>query len=293
MSVVRIESRLRELVRAGALRKSACSSELLSFVAPLLDSGVLGWTRRGAGRVLAVVDDATLCDFLARHFPVLATELPPGISQRVAALARFRDTKALPCDTPDILTIRAWSDAALGKDAEPIAAAEATRLHGVFSFVLSPGDKYELRMPSALVEGPDLLLGFERLSAAVECPLVIYGGGRISKHVLEWLTKQTAPDYYLLHLPDYDPVGLNEYVRLHAALGPRVRLHIPADLEDSFARFANPNLLSRPYNQLLLQGLRSSEIPEVAFVRRLIEHHHAGLEQEKLLLPMTGTALAV
>lgn len=285
MSAVRVESRLRELVRAGALRKSACSGELESFVAPLLDSGVLGWKRRGAGRVLAVLDEGTLCDFLARHFPVLASELPPGMSQRLAALARFRDTKALPCDTPDILTIRAWSDVAFRKNGEPIAAAEATRLHGVFSFMLTPGDKYQLRAPCALVEGPELLLGFERLSSAVECPLVIYGGGRISQRVLEWLTEQTAPEFYVLHLPDYDPVGLNEYVRLHTALGRRVRLHMPADLDDSFARFANPDLLSRPYNQLLLQGLRASEIPEVTFVRRLIEHHHAGLEQEQLLLP--------
>jgi len=289
MSAIRIEARLRELMRAGALAKSACSSEMLSFIAPLRDAGVLAWERRGAGEVLAVCDDATLYDFIARQFPMLASELPANVSLRVAGVARFRDSKALPCDTPDILTVRAWSDTILWKDSQAIPAGEATRSYGVFSFVPVPGERYEIRGPCALVEGPELLLGFDRISAREECTLVIYGGGRISRQVLDWLATQSAPNFQLLHCPDYDPVGLNEYLRLRGALGTRVRLHVPSDLEESFARFGNRDLLRRPYNQTLLAGLRATHIPEVTLVRRLIEHHNAGLEQERLLLEAERT----
>ena len=36
-------------------------------------------------------------------------------------------------------------------------------------------------------------------------------------------------------VPDYDPVGLGDYLRLREALAGRVSLFVPSDLEERFA----------------------------------------------------------
>ncbi len=284
MSPARVESRLRELLQAGALAKSASSEELVSFVAPLLDSGVLVWERSGAGKRLCVRNAETLSSFILDRFPFTELEMEAEISRRVASVGRFRNSKALRGDTPDIVTVRGWSDIALWYEGKSIAVSEATRTHEVFSFALTPDRHYELRTPCALVENPAVLLGFERFGIHSEIPLAIFAGGRVSNRLLDWLASQTAPSFHLLHFPDYDPVGLSEYARVNARLGRRAALHLPATLPDYFARLANRDLLRFPATTTLLAKLRTMQIPEIQTVIKLIDHYNAVLEQEALLL---------
>jgi hypothetical protein len=87
-------------------------------------------------------------------------------------------------------------------------------------------------------------------------------------------------------LPDYDPVGLSEFGRVHASLGQRSRLHLPSDLDARFERFSNRDLLKKLNSQAMLAQLRRSELPDVQRVVGLIDRHNAGLEQEALLIPL-------
>src|SRR5207248_3812156 len=116
MSAAQIESRLRGLLKVGALTKSACSAELISFVAPLLDSGVLAWERSGTGRRLRVQNSDALSSFILDRFPFTELEMEAEISRRIASVGRFRNSKALGSDTPDIVTVRGWSNDALWRD---------------------------------------------------------------------------------------------------------------------------------------------------------------------------------
>jgi len=284
MNPARIEARLRELLEAGALAKSASSHELVSFVAPLLDSGVLAWERSGAGEKLRVRNAETLGSFILDRFPFTELEMEAEISRRVASVGRFRNTKALRSDTPDIVTVCGWSDIALWHKGKPVDVSKATRMHTVFSFALTPDSQYELRTSCALVENPAVLLGFERLSSQSEIPLAIFAGGRVSHRLLDWLASQTAPSFHIHHFPDYDPVGLSEYSRLQGRLGDRASLHLPVTLADYFARFGNRELLRFAATRRLLAKLRSVPIPEVCAVIDLIDRHNAVLEQEALLL---------
>jgi hypothetical protein len=63
--------------------------------------------------------------------------------------------------------------------------------------------------------------------------------------------------FSLLHLPDYDPVGLSEFQRLHSRLGKSVVLHLPGDLETRFAKFSNRELLEKGNSQAMLAQLRT------------------------------------
>jgi hypothetical protein len=92
-----------------------------------------------------------------------------------------------------------------------------------------------------------------------------------------------------LHLPDYDPVGLSEFQRLHSILGPRVELYLAPDLDSRFERFSNRDLLKKLNSQAMLAQLRRSELPCVRRVVELIDRHNAGLEQEALLIDVASS----
>ncbi|MBI1839755.1 MAG: hypothetical protein HYR88_02745 [Verrucomicrobia bacterium] len=102
--------------------------------------------------------------------------------------------------------------------------------------------------------------------------------------MLDWLGRPDQSELALLHCPDYDPVGLNEFVRLRKRLGGRVTLHHPANLEELFTRYSKRALLFAPQSQAMLQNLRTVEDETVRAVVALIDRHGAGLEQESLLI---------
>ena len=132
------------------------------------------------------------------------------------------------------------------------------------------------------MENPAVFTTFERLS--LPTPIAVLGRGRISEQLLNWFDNQSKATFTLFHLPDYDPVGLNEFGRLRARLANRVLLHIPDDLEQRFVRFGSRKLLNKPNTQAMLANLRASKCAEVLRVVKLIDKHNAGLEQESLLL---------
>ena len=280
------ENRLAQLTRLrenGTMARSACSREFLAVLAPLLDSGIVTEDKSGAGRRLVVRNPQALRDFIQHRFP--NAPVPTGSSSRVAGVSRFRDTKSVASDLPEIVTVRAWQDGELLSDGKTINVAEATRAHGVFSFLLADPARFTLHGMCALVENPAVFTQFEHLQLPPR--LALYGHGRSSNRLIDWLAAQTAPDFQMLHLPDYDPVGLDEYIRLRERLGPRVQLHLPENLATLFKQHANGELLQKPSTQSLLAKLRLSQIAEVRTVLALIEKHNAGLEQEALLINQT------
>ena len=273
-------AKLHILLKDGALPASSCSGAFLSFVAPLLNGGVLAWQRSGAGRRLAVVDAKSVNEFCGLCFP--NGDLPDDAGSRVIGVGRFRDSKAIANDQSEIISVRVWQDAALCKHGEPVNSKAATAAHGVFSFPLTRPCNYELHGQCALVENPALFGAFERLQLKVGA--VVYGHGRISSRMMDWLAQTKDDSFRLLHLPDYDPVGLSEFRRLRSRLGERAILHLPTDLEIRFERFSKRKLLAKRNTQAMLAKLRKSDIPEIRSVVELIDRYNAGLEQEALLL---------
>ncbi|MBI4658154.1 MAG: hypothetical protein HY735_04760 [Verrucomicrobia bacterium] len=278
-----IRAQFAALFEQGSLARSACSGGFLKALRPLLDSGVVVEERSGAGRRLVVRDRDAVCDFFAQRYPDAG--FLAGDSNRVASVARFRDTKAIRGNEPEFVCLRAWRDDALFRHDQPVNAVAATTEHGLFAFVLDDRSPYSLRGTCALVENPAVFTRLEKLKLPIA--LAVYGRGRVSNRFLEWLSGMTAPDFTLLHLPDYDPVGLSEFARMRERLGTRVHLHLPPELPSLFKRYSNRSLLDKPNSRELLFNLRRSEVPEVRHVLELMERNQAGLEQEALLLERT------
>jgi hypothetical protein len=107
--------------------------------------------------------------------------------------------------------------------------------------------------------------------------------GRASQRLVDWLSNLTAPGFSLVHLPDYDPIGLAEFERLYACLGERVSLYLPPKLDVLFTRYSNRKLLQKAKTRTIMGRLRGSRLADVQRVLKLIDSHNAGLEQEALL----------
>ena len=281
-SALQSEAKLRELLVHGALPASTCGNALRRITAPLVAGGVLTWMRSGAGKKLVVSDHNRFKEFVAATYPYSAKELVSSESARISAVARYRDSKALPNDVPEIISLRAWTDEGLHCGGNPVRGSAPTKQYDIFSFSLQASAQYTLHTRCALVENPALFRAFECLALPIE--IVFLGRGRISERLLDWFGNQVAADFSLLHLPDYDPVGLNEFERLHKRLGSRVTLYIPRDLDQRFARFGNPKLLRKPISRAMLAKLRTSKAEQVLRIVALIDKYNAGLEQEALLL---------
>lgn len=273
----RLLANLKALAGAGALPRSRCSIRLMSLLRPLLAAGIVTEERSGAGRQLIIQDPRAFQEFVRDTFPM--EDMTPSMPSRVVGIRRFRDTKTYRADGVDVLRVRAFSSGILRKHGDLVDVHGATASHGVFSFRLAA--EYTLHGRIALVENPTVFDLFERLNLAL--PFVIYGQGRISTNVLRWLADQDDDAFSLIHLPDYDPVGLSEFERIRKQLGCRAQLYVPRNLGDLFRRFSNRELLKKPKSQRLLAGLRTSNLSEVQAVVRLIDSHNAGLEQEVLI----------
>jgi hypothetical protein len=275
-----IHSRLSDLVANRTLPLSVCSNAFLKVLRPALDSGVVVEEKSGAGRRLVVRNSEALRLFFAGRYPDadVFTDAP----SRVVGVARFRDSKVLANDAAEIVCIRAWKKGTLLRNGGVVDLVRATQDHGVFAFSLTNKCSYSLRGFCALIENPVVFALVERLSLPIE--VAILGRGRISMRLLNWCAQMTSEDFELIHLPDYDPIGLNEFARLRARLGERVTLHVPPDLANRFARFSNHGLLERGNSQSVLRHLRQSQNPQIRTVLQLIDKHNAGLEQEALLL---------
>ncbi len=276
------ELKLRELLDRGALPSSACSGALRQMVTSLIDAGVLAWKASGAGKRLVVLVPGTLSAFITNTYPQSAEEAIGHTSSRATGVARFRDSKALRNDMREIVCVRSLISDVLRCNGEMVEVPNATGTHGLFAFALGGQAVYSLQGICALIENPAVFLSFETLGLPVE--LAIHGRGRCSNRLLDWLAAQTSQRFQLWHLPDYDPVGLDEFERVRARIGERARLHLPANLAELFQTFSKRELLANTTAQILLARLRSSVRPEVREVVALIDRHNAGLEQEALLI---------
>jgi hypothetical protein len=270
--------KLRGLQEKGWLPKSECGAHFLNLLRPLLAANVITEQRSGAGRRLVVGDLAVLQAFIDQNFHDV--EVSHQVLQRIVGVQRFRDSKAFASDNPELVHVRAWGKNVLIKNEAVVDAVRETAMHSVFSFQLN--SLYSLHGRCALVEGPVMFSSFERLGLDVQ--LVIYGEGRLSKRILDWLADQVDAKFSIVHLPDYDPVGLHDFERIRGKLGTRAHLHIPVDLEELFRKYSKRKLLEKHKSQVLLNKLRCSDSSAVQRVIGFIDKHNAGLEQEALLI---------
>lgn len=268
------------LLQDGMLPKSVCSQALIRALSPLFDTDVVRWNKAGGGQRLVVANQTGYERWFFQHFPKV--ELSDMYSSQVKAVAQFRNAKALPSNLPEIVCLRSTHDGVLLRDGTVVETTQATKQHGLFAFTLTDHTQFSLRGKCALIENLAVFHSFEKLG--LEPTLAIWTGGVSSRRFINWLAGSIPNDLRVSHLPDYDPVGLSEFLRHHEQLGDVVTLFLPKELPILFRQHCNTSLLMDEKNQRTLMQLRKSQHPAVQQVVALMDEFNGGLEHEAIFL---------
>jgi hypothetical protein len=279
MAVDALAGKIALLSAQGCLASSSLSARNRARLRSLFETGVLEEVRSGAGRRVVVKNHAALDTFVQRLYPSGLEGITGQLAPRSRAVAELRDSKKARVSIgPTMILLRGFGSCTLRAGEAVLPVAYWTELAGVASLRLDDR-QWGYAGVLAVVENLEVFWNFERLETGAQ--LALYAQGRLSGRILKWFASSAMAEARILHCGDYDPVGLDEYLRLKAACPKRSKLFLPHDLEDLFARYGKRELLGD--NTAVLARLRKVEDNEVRRVVQLMDRYGVGLEQEVLL----------
>lgn len=278
-----LASLLETLLEHGSVPGARIGPRMQERLRSLFDCEVLGWQRSGAGRRLILRDPKALERFALAHYPSGLGGLDAlGIPPVAAAVANFRDAHRGKGER-EVVNLRGFRHAHIESDSgKRLDIAALTQLAGAAALVLGPEEAWHFDGTLALVENQEVFFHFERLG--LNADVVLRYAGILSHRVLRWLASAVMSRCTILHLPDYDPVGLREHAKLAQSCPRPVKLHVPDNLDRLVERFGNPKLLLASAD--IWPSVRASADPTIGKIARILDHYGRGLEQEALLLPL-------
>jgi|MTBAKSStandDraft_1061840.scaffolds.fasta_scaffold22172_2 hypothetical protein len=248
----------------------------------LLEAGVIEEKRYGAGRSLELCDHDALQVYALKEYPLgLDDQAAWNANPRSRAVAQLRDSKKAVITDAEVLQLRAGSHTdVLIREDEVLPLVEWCQAAGVAAIRLDDQYQWKGSGTISVVENLEVFLHFEKLG--VETDLIYYAAGRLSERVLGWLSSPGMQACQIVHFGDYDPVGIDEYLRLKRACPNRVKMYVPDDLESLMSRYGKAGLLED--SKSLLMRLRKEKDETVSKIILLMDRYNCGLEQEILLL---------
>lgn len=285
MSVDPLADRLARLLEEGSCRASALSRAMRRRLQPLFDVDVLVERRAGAGFRVELTSAPALRQWIVREYPYGLDGTDEELPSRARGVANFADSKRYGRVDASLLQLRGFGDAVLSGPGQVMHIAELTRRFGAASLVLEEPFVWGFSGRLALVENLECFLAVEHLLPHID--LALWSRGRTSSRVIDWLSSPSMAHATIIHAGDYDPVGLDEYLKLADALcsdgeARRVELYIPDDLAERLQRFGRAELLSDSVE--VLERVRRQADDAVRRVLVDIDRVGKGLEQEALLI---------
>ena len=228
MAVDSLAEKLMLLLAQGYLAESRLSARDRSRLKSLYDAGVLQAARSGAGRRIVLHDAKALDSFIARTYPSGLQGIDEKLSSRSRAVAELRDSKKAREAQPVAILLRGFHNSTLHFDSQVLPVAGWTEMAGVASLRLDGETRWGFSGVVAFVENLEVFWNFEKLE--IEADIAIYSQGRLNSKVVDWLASPAMQQARIIHCGDYDPVGLDEFLRLKAACPDRTEIYIPPDL---------------------------------------------------------------
>ena len=280
MTVDALADRLSEILSEGSVVASALSRPMRRAMEPLFWSGALREEKAGAGKRVVLIDRRSVEQWVLSRYPSGLNNLDLTLPARAAAVATFRDSKAGARLEARPVFMRGFRDARLERAGQALPVGELTAAHGLAGVLLDSSAPWSYAGTLVLVENFEVFLHIERVIPDVL--LALWTSGRLDHRVINWLA--SMPDARIVHAGDYDPVGIDEYLRVAAALPGRVRLYVPPDFEARLVRFGSGELLAK--SSAVLERVRANGDAATKAVLAVMDRHSRALEQEALLVPM-------
>lgn len=268
---------LRRMMEEGSAPRSQFSARSLKDLRSLFDVGALSQTRSGGGLVVEVDDPETLATFFRKRYPSdgQTIDAPP----RSRAVGMLRNAKRVSRTNMEPVLVRTVNPVVCSRNGLQCDLQAATKQTGAACLILESGRFWSLTAGIAIVENLECFLHFEKM--AVTSDVAMYAAGRLSDLALQWIGSAELSQCRFIHCGDYDPVGLDEFLRLKAVVGNRARLHLPENLRDLVAKYGRPDLLGQ--SKAVLRRLRGVTDPDIKRVVEILHDTGCGLEQEILL----------
>jgi len=280
MTVDALAQKLSQLLSEGNLASSRLTEGDRSRLQSLFETGVLEEIRAGAGKTIVLKNRDAFDAFIQRNYPSGLEGREEASTPRSRAVAELRDSKKSHETGQPIVLLRGFDKGELRSGTEVLPVAELTERAGVAAFHLG-GREWEYTGLLAVVENLEVFWNFGKLTTGAQ--LALYAQGRLSGRILNWLASQAMARAQFIHCGDYDPVGLDEYLRLKDACPGRVQLYQPANLEELLSRYGKRELL-QGNNGVILARLRKTDDHDVRRLVTMMDQYGVGLEQEILLL---------
>lgn len=268
---------IRKLQTEGRVARSLFSDRSIKALGSLFDAGVLAQERSGGGMVVVLKKQEALQAFYSNRYPDTGDVLSD--TPRAFAVGTFRNAKRTRRTDMEPVLVRAMVPVECTREGQEYDLLETTRLAGAACLILEPDRFWSLAGRLAIVENLECFLHFEKMS--IHADVVLYAAGRLSDLALQWLASESLSDCNFVHCGDYDPVGLDEFLRLKNAVGGRADLHIPANLKYLVSRYGHPELLAA--STAVLKRIRATSDPSIRRVVSILDGTGCGLEQEVLL----------
>jgi hypothetical protein len=286
MALDPLADRLETLLAKGSIVGSELSKAMRAGLATLFHIGVLTEIKAGGGKRVVLKDKEALRAWIRTTYPSGLSGTSTTLPSRAESVANYANSKrGRPTITRPVY-LRGFGSAVLRSTRGSLPLGEMTRtfkLAGVLvdlDVLVDSTDPCFLDGTIALVENLELFLHIEHVVA--HAAVALYAAGRLDQRLLDWIARMPAVS--VVHVGDFDPVGLDEYLRVRAAVGGRATLFVPDRLAEYVQRFGQRALLHK--SAAVLERIRKAHDPAVQAVLAVLDAHGKGLEQEALLLAL-------
>ena len=282
---------LRKLRNApeGRLASSQLSDgqlrELTSFARA---TGSIQLRPQGRGVVFEVSLPAVVEHQWRQLVPIEQSDLSDDLPSRARNIASTRSSKGAEHSHEfSYLLLKAGSGQVdwLDEQGHQLDLRASTDQLGAAALAIHAGSTWRSEHPLWLVENQAL---FDRLDwlPSAEPASVAYYSGQLANNLIEWLAEMPrAPAIWFF--PDYDGVGMLNFVRIRSRLGGAVRLWLMPQWQDRLARFGSATIWSdtqREFNAVLAKFTLLELEPEVRQLIECMKTQGLGLEQEAIWL---------
>lgn len=237
----------------------------------LVNAAILSEDRKGAGKVIRVVDQKALISFLDVRFPGRKTTIG---GSAISNQHRYRDSKGGAKSGHGLVILRGWKTITVnGYQVDLGAATERFGGFACFQPVIETERFCTVENLSCWANLP-ARLGLSSDGEAVLDREQVYAHayGRIGKQTFSELR---CPQ--ITHFGDWDYTGLDEYLRLQE-IYPQTKLYVPEKLEDYWSARSKP--LKK--GAVITRRLKDSQDPTVLRVLNLLGRTNRFLEQEAI-----------
>lgn len=273
-------------------------SQLTAAQARALDelrmrTGAVGLQRSGRGVIYRVIERQILEQHLNELMPLAVAELDTDLPQRAGNIGLSRSSKTGQHGHGiHYLQLKAqgavcWRSTEHG---HTLDLQQATRQQGAATLTIggdsdqswSSDDELWLVENQAVFDRLDWLPYSEAASVA-------WYSGHLRTCLIDWLAQQPRASHIRL-FPDYDGVGLHNYLRLRHRLGNQVSFWLMPDWDHRLRQFGNNALWQKTAAdfQAAMTGLQPvlADEPEVHQLMRAMQAQGLALEQEAIWLPV-------